>query len=524
MLPRVLVPLLAISLVLSFTAADAGGGGTRALSTKTVVLLDSSSTMADRTASGRTKSEISASVLVAWTGELSIHSYLGLVLFGRTGENGCRDVEAAVPAEILARKHIMRELALLRPGGKAPTLGAIETGLELLGDAGSLVLISDSKDSCTASPCHTLAELLRERPSITLHVIAFGATDEERTELSCFAHAGRGRFYTASNALELAFAVRAATDTLPVATSSVPPESSTSLARADSGALYTGGSVAVRFSGREPTDPSAWAEVVAKHATAPTDQASRRYLLDQRDGMLELPLPGVPGEYEVHVHERDQESPAPITVAVEASPVRLTLDADSVSAGTPLCVQYEASRALPAAAWFEVYADGQERSEPLLASPRLERRPWGTWTFPTPRTAGVYHLTLRGEAPEDATFAKRSFRVERIDARLRLTRRLYDAGELFEVSYLTTAPLGAHPSIELARKDSLRGDAPVAPHRVLSRSPIAPGSRRGHVAFDAPTEPGHYSLTLRDEDDAGGLAQLLIEVRARGNKSVDRVK
>lgn len=108
--------------------------------------------------------------------DIAVLRRLGLVIYGPGGDRTCRNVDLRLTPQWQADAPIISEIEGLRPaGGTALTDGvrlAAET-LDYRNVPGAVVLVTDGKETCGGTPCQLAAELAREAPGLTVHVIGF---------------------------------------------------------------------------------------------------------------------------------------------------------------------------------------------------------------------------------------------------------------------------------------------------------------------------------------------------------------
>ncbi|MCG8492935.1 MAG: VWA domain-containing protein [Sneathiellales bacterium] len=134
---------------------------------------------------------------------------IGVIAYGHNQKKSCEDVQTLAPigSEISLISKKVNEIV---PKGKTPIAAALKAGAESFPEGdniNSIILISDGKETCHADPCSVAAELVSRGINLKIHVVGFDISEEERTQLQCIAHAGKGRFFDATTAKELQKAV-----------------------------------------------------------------------------------------------------------------------------------------------------------------------------------------------------------------------------------------------------------------------------------------------------------------------------
>ena len=101
---------------------------------------------------------------------------LGLVIYGPGGADGCTGLTVAVPPRADAAAEIIARVEALQPTGDTALTDAVALAAETLdvrNRPGSIVLITDGKETCGGAPCQLAAELAADAPGLTVHVIGF---------------------------------------------------------------------------------------------------------------------------------------------------------------------------------------------------------------------------------------------------------------------------------------------------------------------------------------------------------------
>jgi len=199
---------LAAVLALSFPAvagAQAGKAG------DTVLVFDVSGLMWGRI-DGRTKIEIAREAVGKLTESIPQGTRFGLVAYGHRRGNDCGDIETVIAPSALDRGRIEAAVARLTPRGRTPITEALREAARAL-DAekkgGTIILVTDGVETCKGDPCALAAELKRKNTRLTAHVVGFDVSRKgDQARLACIADRTGGTFVPASNAGELAQALR----------------------------------------------------------------------------------------------------------------------------------------------------------------------------------------------------------------------------------------------------------------------------------------------------------------------------
>jgi Ca-activated chloride channel family protein len=181
----------------------------------TLLMLDSSGSMAGPAGGGQTKLDAAREAIRRYAAATPESFEQGFLVFGHKGTNkpagkrvSCRGVELLRPIGRAAHRSIPPVLDEFRPTGYTPlgrALGqarAAFTGRE--GAGNRVVLITDGIETCGGDPVEQARSLKRSGIEITVDVVGFdiaGAAD--RRKLAAIARAGGGRYYDARTGDEL---------------------------------------------------------------------------------------------------------------------------------------------------------------------------------------------------------------------------------------------------------------------------------------------------------------------------------
>ncbi|MCA8900522.1 MAG: VWA domain-containing protein [Hyphomonas sp.] len=178
-----------------------------------ILVLDASGSMWGQI-DGVNKIVIAKDVVEGLVRQLDDDQRLGFVAYGHRREGDCSDIETLADVGT-DRAGVIESLRGLTPRGKTPLSKSIEHAANALNyrkKAASVILVSDGLETCNADPC-ALARTLEENGlDLTIHVVGFDVTAEERAGLQCIADETGGTFVAADNAEELAGALTQVTD------------------------------------------------------------------------------------------------------------------------------------------------------------------------------------------------------------------------------------------------------------------------------------------------------------------------
>lgn len=106
---------------------------------------------------------------------------LGLVVYGPGGADECAGVALRFAPRANAAKQIIDAVDALTPEGSTALTQAVEMAAEVLDyttQPGTIVLVTDGKETCNGAPCQLAAELAAEGVDLTVHVIGFKVRGE----------------------------------------------------------------------------------------------------------------------------------------------------------------------------------------------------------------------------------------------------------------------------------------------------------------------------------------------------------
>lgn len=101
---------------------------------------------------------------------------LGLIVYGPGETEECSHVDLRLPPEPNAAERIIAEIDSLTPDGNTALTRAVSDAAHVLdyrNRPGTIVLVTDGKETCGGTPCQLAAELAADAPGLTIHVIGF---------------------------------------------------------------------------------------------------------------------------------------------------------------------------------------------------------------------------------------------------------------------------------------------------------------------------------------------------------------
>ncbi len=173
-----------------------------------VLIFDSSGSMAAAEKGGRTKLDVARSIVADTLKKWPSTSQVAVTAYGHRRKADCADIETILPMAPISAPAIGKRLARLKALGKTPISAALQQATTLLPkEGGNIVLISDGIETCSADPCAVASTLRAANAKVVIHVVGFGIERPAVAQLKCIAEAGGGAFFDATNASELADAL-----------------------------------------------------------------------------------------------------------------------------------------------------------------------------------------------------------------------------------------------------------------------------------------------------------------------------
>lgn len=173
-----------------------------------VLIFDSSGSMAAAEKGGRTKLDVARSIVADNLRKWPSTSQIAVTAYGHRRKADCADIETIFPMAPISTPAIGKRLAKLKALGKTPISASLQQAATLLPkEGGNIVLISDGIETCSADPCAVAGTLRAANAKVVIHVVGFGIERPAVAQLKCIAEAGGGTFFDATNANELADAL-----------------------------------------------------------------------------------------------------------------------------------------------------------------------------------------------------------------------------------------------------------------------------------------------------------------------------
>ncbi len=172
-----------------------------------LLIVDSSGSMQSKTSDGITKMEAAKKALIGLQQDLEAHE-VGMLLFGHRvnakAPGCCQDIELAMPIKPMASSGFSEIVSRMRPKGSTPLASSLTRANWVLQGRQKdsekyVIVITDGADTCGGDPTAAAAAIRALGINVTIHVVGFGVTEQESTQLEEIAKQGGGEFRSASN-------------------------------------------------------------------------------------------------------------------------------------------------------------------------------------------------------------------------------------------------------------------------------------------------------------------------------------
>jgi len=204
--------------------AQAGCGESQVDPFKTEVknvlfILDSSGSMAQTLSTGETKMEAAKTALKNHIAGIDPDYNVGLEVYGHQGSNNttdkpvsCAGIETLYPLGAIDKDKFNQSVDSFSPTGWTPIAGSflyakdnIFKGKEY--DKNFLVLVSDGEETCDGDPVAAAKQLKDAGVTAEIDVIGLAVDENTKKQLEAIAAAGGGKYYSASDPVELSNAL-----------------------------------------------------------------------------------------------------------------------------------------------------------------------------------------------------------------------------------------------------------------------------------------------------------------------------
>ncbi len=181
----------------------------------TLLLLDSSGSMAGPDPSGRNKMEAARGALQRYVVGTPDSFNLGLEVFGHRGSNdpsgqaeSCAGIDVFAPLGALDVASVDATLQQFQPTGYTPIAGALDRAAQEFagreGQANRIILVSDGIETCDGDPVAAALRLKQAGIAVTVDVVGFDvAGGSDQNALRAIAEATGGTYTNAADATQL---------------------------------------------------------------------------------------------------------------------------------------------------------------------------------------------------------------------------------------------------------------------------------------------------------------------------------
>lgn len=147
---------------------------------------------------------------------------IGLVIYGPSGDGTCDNTDLRFPPQWQSGPRILADVDALQPAGGTSLTESVKRAAEALEytqKPGTVLLVTDGKETCGGAPCLLAAEIAATAPGLTVHVIGFkvrgehfdwGKSDytQATTVARCLADRTGGKYVSAETLEDLVGALR----------------------------------------------------------------------------------------------------------------------------------------------------------------------------------------------------------------------------------------------------------------------------------------------------------------------------
>jgi len=264
------------------------------------IVLDASGSMWGQV-DGQTKMDLARAALTQVLGEATPDMDIGMIAYGHRARGQCTDIEVLVPSgpAVSSVPAILGAAGRISPLGMTPLSDAVMQAageLRFAEQAATVVLLTDGVESCGGDPCALGRMLEQQGIDFTAHVIGFDMSDAEQQSVACLATETGGLFLAASDADDLARALRETILTPPAPPPEVGPvarQVTITLRDSAGGPSINGREVALTIEpeGGQGTLPTAFQVVMDQPVTAVGQFLPGRYTaVIRRDTGVTVPV------------------------------------------------------------------------------------------------------------------------------------------------------------------------------------------------------------------------------------------
>lgn len=175
-----------------------------------VLVLDSSGSMKEKAADGKTKITAAKTALNGVVDTLPDSAQVGMRVYGatvfdRSDKGACQDTQLVVPIGSDNRDELTKEIKKYKPYGETPIAYSLKQAAKDLGTKGqrTIVLVSDGEETCVPDPCPVAEQIAAQGIDLKIDVVGFGVKGKAESQLKCVAEEGNGTYYSADDTEEL---------------------------------------------------------------------------------------------------------------------------------------------------------------------------------------------------------------------------------------------------------------------------------------------------------------------------------
>ncbi|PLX33248.1 MAG: hypothetical protein C0605_16675 [Hyphomicrobiales bacterium] len=150
---------------------------------------------------------------------------LGVLAFGSSSPDSCSDIRAIKNLGAINPAAYLAATRKIAAKGVSPITAAVQkaaTMADYKNSINTLVLITDSVDSCGMNPCKLGGELRNSGANITVHVIGIGLPTSQQTNLRCLAGHTRGHYFDVRSRQQLTQAIYGAMNAISISSNLTP--------------------------------------------------------------------------------------------------------------------------------------------------------------------------------------------------------------------------------------------------------------------------------------------------------------
>ncbi len=180
-----------------------------------LLVIDSSGSMNSPTSNGVRKLDAAKKALMSMQEDLSAHN-VGVLMFGHrvnTKAPGCcQDIEFVLPIAPMSSGSFGDVVSRLTPKGSTPLAESLTRSTWIMQGRNRdtekfVIVVTDGTDTCGGDPVAAAAAMRQLGINVTIHVVGFGVTPEESTQLKQIAVKGGGQYRGANDMKDLIIAL-----------------------------------------------------------------------------------------------------------------------------------------------------------------------------------------------------------------------------------------------------------------------------------------------------------------------------